>query len=227
MNGLRRRRVRSGVIVACILAAIGAATWFVVAGLGGTHIHKDWFVYVTAEDLVEHSEVIVLARYIDEALHEIPDPSRDPTIVQSHRDVYRRFEVVESLKGDFQPGDSVYVGWSAGYARVDRISGTEQFIPRVVRPLARGEIYGLFLNLQYSRSRHPDDPQTRIWQTPRGLEVAMVDDRGGFAFQIDQMYRNALRDMDLKPVGRLGTPFELTIHDVRRLVASGSGKPDQ
>ena len=229
MDQLRRRRIRSGVITVCILTAIVAATWVVInpslTGLGGRH--ADWFVYVTAEDLVEHSEHIVLARYMDQAIHEIPDPSRDPAVVQSHMDVYRRFEVTESLKGDFEPGDDVHAGWSAGYSRVDPLTELRQFIPRVVTPLAQGEIYGLFLNLSHSRSRHPDDPEARIWETPRGLQVALVDDRGRFAFLTDQMYRNALRDMDLKPVGRLGTPFELTTRDVRRLVASGSGKPDQ
>ncbi len=212
-------------ITACVLVVTGAAIWIVVnpfmIGLGGTH--KDWFVHVTAENLVEHSEQIVLARYADEADYEIPDPSRDPAVVQSHTDVYRRFEVVESLKGDFEPGDSIYVGWSAGYTRVDPVTELRQFIPRVVAPLARGEIYSLFLNLRHSRSRHPDDPETRIWRTPDGLEVALVDERGRFSFLTDQFYRNALRDMDLKPVAGSGAPFELTTDDVRRLVASGSG----
>ena len=225
MKQLRRRPIRSGVITACILVATGAAIWIVInpdlSGLGGTH--KDWFVHVTAENLVEYSEYIVLARYVDEAVYEILNSAREHESVQSHTDVYRRFEVVESYKGSFEPGDTVYVGWDAGYTRVDREVGSRQFIPRVVKPLAQGEIYGLFLNLRHSRSRHPDDPETRIWETPSGLEVALVDDRGRFAFQTDQLYRNALRDMDLKPVGRLGTPFELTTHDVRRLVASGSG----
>ncbi len=229
MNELRRRRIWSRAIAACILAAIGAVVWLVInpelSGLGGTH--KDWFVHVTAENLVEYSEQIVLARYVDEAVHEIPNPRRDPAVVQSHTDVYRRFEVVESLKGDFEPDDDVYVGWSAGYSRVDPLTELRQFIPRVVTPLAQGEIYGLFLNLSHARSRHPDDPETRIWETPRGLQVALVVERGRFAFLTDQLYRNALRDMDLKPAGRLGTPFELTIDGVRRLVASGSGGFDQ
>ena len=210
-------------ITACILAATGAVVWMVIIGLGGEH--KDWFVHVTAENLVEYSQQIVLARYVDEAVHEIPDPSRDPAVVQSHIDVYRRFEVVESLKGEFEPSDNVYVGWSAGYSRVDPLTELRQIIPRVVTPLAQGEIYGLFLNLSHSRSRHPDDPETGIWETPNGLQVALVDDRGRFAFLTDQRYRNALRDMDLKPAGRLGTPFELTIDEVRRLVASGLTAP--
>ena len=229
MDDLRKRRLRSGVITACILLTMASAIWFAVnvvsVALGG--VHKDWFVHVTAESLVEHSEHIVLARYVDAAVHEIPNSSRDPAEVLTHKDIYRRFEVAESLKGDFQPGDSVYVGWNAGYSRVDPLTELRQFTPRLVTPLAQGEVYGLFLNLSPSRSRHPDDAETRIWKTPDGLEVALVEERGRFAFQTDQFYRNALKDMGLKPVGRLGTPFELTIHDVRRLVASGPGNSSQ
>ena len=229
MNEFRRRRIRSGVITACILAAIGAAIWILVnpflIGLGGTH--KDWFVHVTPENLVEYSQHIVLARYADETVYEIPNPSLNYDVIHSHTDVYRRFEVVETLKGDFEAGNSIYVGWSAGYTEIDRETGRRQFIPRVVAPLAQGEIYGLFLNLRHSRSRHPDDPETRIWETPNGLEVASVDDQGSFSFQTDQLYRNALKDMGLKPVAGSGAPFELTTHGVKRLVASGSGGANQ
>ena len=213
----------------CILAAIGAAIWIVInlflIGLGGSH--SDWFVHVTSENLVEYSQHIVLARYADETVYEIPNPSLNYDVIHSHTDVYRRFEVVESLKGNFEPGDSIYVGWSAGYTEVDRETGRRQFIPWVVAPLAPGEIYGLFLNLRHSRSRHPDDPETRIWETPDGLEVALVNERGRFSFQTDQFYRNALKDMDLKPVAGSGAPFELTTHDVRKLIASGSGDSDR
>ena len=210
-------------ITACILVAIGAAIWIVInpslTGLGGTH--KDWFVHVTPENLVEYSQHIVLARYVDEAIYEIPSPSRYDD-VQSHTDVYRRFEVTESFKGGFEPGDTIFVGWSAGYTKAGPEPGRRQYIPWVVEPLAQGENYGLFLNLRHSRSRHPDEQETSIWETPDGLEVALVDERGRFSFQTDQFYRNALRDMDLKPVTGLGTPFELTTHDVQRMVASGS-----
>jgi len=227
MSEFRRRRIRSGVITACILAAIGAAVWIVInpslTGLGGAH--RDWIVHVTAENVVELSQQIVLARYVDEAIYEIPAHSREYDEVQSHTDVLRLFYVVESFKGDFKPGDSIYVGWSAGYTKLDRDTERRQFIPRAVTPLSEGEIYGLFLDLGYPISRHPDDPETRIWETPDGLEVALVDDQGKFSFQTDRYYRNALKDMGLKPVPGSGAPFELTTYDVRNLVASGSSNP--
>ncbi len=224
MREFRVLTIIATVIAFCVLAALALVIAMVISpgavGVGGTH--KDWFVYVTPEDMVEHSEHIVLARYLDEAIYEIPNPSQDYDVVQSNTDVYRQFEVVGSFKGSFEAGDTVYVGWSAGYTRAGPEPGRRQFIPRVVAPLAQGEIYGLFLNLQYSRSRHPDEPETRMWKTPDGLEVALVDGQGRFSFQTDQYYRNALKDMGLKPVAGSGAPFELTTHDVQRLVASGS-----
>ena len=224
MGELRRRRIRAGIITLFVFVAIGVAIWILInpslTGLEGTH--RDWLVNVTREDLVELSQQIVLARYVDEAVYEIPAHSREYDVVQSHTDVLRRFEVVESFKGSFEPGDNIYVGWNTGYTRLDRGTERQQFIPRAVAPLSEGRVYGLFLTLGYPISRHPDDPETRIWETPQGFDAALVDDQGRFSFQTNQYYRNALKDMGLKPVPGSGAPFELTTDDVERLVASGS-----
>ena len=224
MRELRVLTIIATVIAFCVLAALAFVIAMAISpgtvGLGGTH--KDWFVHVTAENLVAYSEQIVLARYVEEAVYEIPNTSLDYGAVQSHADVYRRFDVVESFKGSYELGDTVYVGWSAGYTKIDPETDRREFMPRVVAPLLEGETYGLFLNSLYSRSRHPDDPEIRIWETPDGLEVALVDDQGRFSFQTDQFYRNALKDMALKPVPGSGALFELTTYDVERLVASGS-----
>ena len=225
MRELRVLTIFATAIAFCVLAVLAVVIAVAIRPgvvlLGGTH--KDWFVHVTAENLVEYSEQIVLARYVDESVFETPAHSGAYAELQSHTDVLRRFEVVESLKGSFEPGDNFYVGWNAGYTELAREPERLQFIPRLVEPLPQGEVYGLFLNVRHSRSRHPDDPETRVWETPRGLEVALVDDKGRFSFQTDQLYRNALRDMGLKPVAGSGAPFELMTQDVERLVASGSG----
>ena len=229
MSEFRRRRIRSGVITACILVGIGAAFWIVInpslTGLGGTH--KDWLVHVTAETLVEHCEQIVLARYAEETVLETANSRSDPPSVKSFTDVYRRFQVVESFKGGYEPGDMIYVAWDAGYTTVNPETGGPRFNPRVVAPLPQGETYALFLIPRWSRPHHPDDPETRIWETPQGFDAALVDDQGRFSFQTNQYYRNALKDMGLKPVTGSGAPFELTTDDVKRLVASNFGDANQ
>ena len=211
-------------IAACILAAIGAVVWIVInpslTGLGGTH--KDWFVHVTAEDLVEFSEHIVLARYADETVLETVNSKMDPPAVKSFTDVYRRFQVTESVKGGYQPGDMIYVAWDAGYTTINPETGGPRFNPRVVAPLPPGEIYALFLNPRWQRPRNPVDPKAAVWETPNGMGVALVGDQGRLSFQTNQFYRNALKDMGLKAVAGSGTPFELTTRNVRELVASSS-----
>ena len=85
--------------------------------------------------LVQSSQHIVVARYEDEAVHEIPNSSLSPSAPTSFTDVYRRFEVLESLKGDFEPGATVYVGWNAGYTITNPETGEPEFRPREVPPI--------------------------------------------------------------------------------------------
>ncbi len=140
--------------------------------------------------------------------------------------MYRRFEVVESLKGGFEPGDTVYVGWDVGHTIVNEETGKPEFRPHEVPAMSEDADYALFLNPRWSRSRHPDDRATSVWQTPPGLEVALVDAQGRLSFQVNSYYRAALKDLGFKPVSGSGAPFELTTHDVRKLVASVSGSAE-
>ena len=70
------------------------------------------------------------------------------------------------------------------------------------------------------------DRAISVWPTPRGLNVAAVDAQGRLSFQTDQYYRNALDDLGFKPVPGSGAPFELTINDVKELVASDYVSPN-
>ena len=227
MHEIRRRKIRSGLITLGILMALGGLIGVLVnpewVGLAGTH--KDWFVHVAADTLVEYSEHIVVARYQDEAVREIPNSSPYPDSPTSFTDVYRRFEVIESLKGNFEPGHTVYVGWAVGHTIVNEETGQPEFRSREVPDVSEGADYALFLNPSWSRLRHPDDREINIWQTPRGLNVALVDAQGRLSFHVDGYYRAALKDLGFKPVPGSGAPFELTINDVRELVASDYVSP--
>ena len=194
--------------------------------LGLRVTHRDWFVPVDADSLVHFSDHIVIARYLDEAFFKTPNPPHVPSdSPTSLIDVYRRFEVAESLKGNFGPGDTVLVGWSAGYYRRNE-KEEGQFVPREAGVFSPGETYVLFLT-RY-RGRRPPDlvPGPRIWQTRDGLGVARTDSQGRLSFETNTYYRAALKDMGLKPVPGSGAPFELTIDGIRELVATGLS-PDQ
>ena len=74
MREIRRRNIRSALVVWLALAVLAVVIGILVdPGLFGRAIsHKDWFVHVAPETLVEYSEHIVVARYQDEGVHETP-----------------------------------------------------------------------------------------------------------------------------------------------------------
>ena len=228
MREIRRRKVQSGPITLGIIMALGGLIGVLVnpewVGFAGTH--EDWFVHVAAAALVEYSEHIVVARYQDEAVREIPNSSPYPDSPTSFTDVYRRFEVIESLKGNFETGHTVYVGWAVGYTIVNEKTGRPEFRSREVPSISEDAHYALFLNPSWSRSRHPDDAAISVWQTPQGLNVALVDAQGRLSFQVNSYYRAALKDLGFKPVPGSGAPFELTTDGVRELVASDYVSPN-
>ena len=227
MRELRRRQIRSILITSCIFAVLAATIGVLVsAGLfWRANTHKGWLVHVAPDTLVQSSQHIIVARYEDEAVHEIPNSSLYPNAPTSFTDVYRRFEVLESLKGDFEPGATVYVGWNAGYTITNPETAEPEFRPREVLPIPEDADYALFLNWLWARSRHPDDPQTRIWGTPKGLGIALVDSRGRLSFQTNDYYRAALKDLGFEPVPGSGAPFELTTDGVKELLAAEYASP--
>ena len=149
MREIRRRNIRSALVASFVLAVLAVVIGILVdPGLFGRAIsHKDWFVHVAPETLVEYSEHIVIARYQDEAVHETPNSSLYPDAPTSFIDVSR-----------------------------------------------------------WSRSLHPDDRATSVWQTPPGLEVALLDAQGRLSFQVNSYYRAALKDLGFQTGSRVRRP---------------------
>ena len=201
------------VIVAGLCTVPG---WF---GLSGSV--SDWFVHVEAETLVRNSDHIVIARYMDEEIHAIPDTPTAGAISPTSLDVYRRFQVVETLKGSFATGDVAYVGWNVQHYKKGRENEDPEFIPYEEISLSPGENYVLFLSRRHGRRPESLDVGIRLWRTPEGLEVAQTDPEGRLTFQTTRYYQAALKDMGLKPIqGSGGAPFELTVAEIRALVVS-------
>ena len=119
---------------------------------------NDWFVHVQAGTLVNGSERIVVARFLDELTYEIPlPPTADSYSAVSVAQLHRRFEVVEPLKGDTRPGDAFHVVWPAGVTVKVANTGDLEFLPYDVILLSAGEIYVLFLNRSSRRSAYSED----------------------------------------------------------------------
>ena len=214
-------KVKAFLVIA--VAVVVVAGLFTVSrwwGLSGSV--SDWFVIVEAETLVRSSEHIVIGRYVDETIYEVPNPStahvESPTFSV---DVYRRFEVLETLKGSFAPGDVAHVAWNVGYYKKRQEDEGQIFIPEQKISLSPGEEYVLFLDRRHGRRPDSMDVKIRVWRTAEGLEVAQTDSEGRLTFQTTRYYQAALNDMGLKPIqGSGGAPFELTVAEIRTLVAS-------
>ena len=229
------KKVKAFLVIA--VAVVVVAGLFTVSrwwGLSGSV--SDWFVIVEAETLVRSSEHIVIGRYVDETIYEVPNPAtahvESPTFSV---DVYRRFEVLETLKGSFAPGDVAHVAlkgsfapgdvahvaWNVGYYKKRQEDEGQIFIPEQKISLSPGEEYVLFLNRRHGRRPDSMDVKIRVWRTAEGLEVAQTDSEGRLTFQTTRYYQAALNDMGLKPIqGSGGAPFELTVAEIRTLVAS-------
>ncbi len=213
------------IVAAAVVIVAGLGMVIKWAGMAGRH--GDWFVHVEAESLVHFSDHIVIARYVDETVYELPDTlTAGETSWPSSLDVYRRFEVVETLKGSFGPGDVAYVAWNVRNYDKRQDNGDPEFIPWEEISLSLGENYVLFLTPRYARRPPTVDVRIRDWRTPEGLEVAQADSQGRLAFQTTRFYQNALKDMGLKPIeGTGGAPFALTVAEIRSLVASQASDP--
>ena len=213
-------KVKAFLVIA--VAVVVVAGLFTVSrwwGLSGSV--SDWFVIVEAETLVRSSEHIVIGRYVDETIYEVPNPStahvESPT---PFVDAYRRFEVLETLKGSFAPGDVAHVAWNVGYYKKRPGNEDPEFIPVEAISLSPGENYVLFLDRRHWRRPDSMDVQIRVWSPAEGLEVAQTDSEGRLTFQTTRYYQAALKDMGLKPIQDSGAPFELTVAEIRALVAS-------
>ena len=205
-------KVKAFLVIA--VAVVVVAGLFTVSrwwGLSGSV--SDWFVIVEAETLVRSSEHIVIGRYVDETIYEVPNPStahvESPTFSV---DVYRRFEVLETLKGSFAPGDVAHVAlkgsfapgdvahvaWNVGYYKKRQEDEGQIFIPEQKISLSPGEEYVLFWNRRHGRRPDSMDVGIRLWRTAEGLEVAQTDSEGRLTFQTTRYYQAALNDMGLK-----------------------------
>ena len=171
---------------------------------------------------MRYSEHIVIGRYVDETIYEVPNtPPAHVESPTSFVDVYRRFEVLETLKGSFAPGDVAHVAWNVGHYQKRQEDEGQIFIPEQKISLSPGEEYVLFLNRRQGRRPDSMDVKIRVWRTAEGLEVAQTDSEGRLTFQTTRYYQAALNDMGLKPIqGSGGAPFELTVAEIRTLVAS-------
>ncbi len=182
---------------------------------GSSQEDADWLDYVSADQLVKASDRIVTAQYQDEELHEVPeiDP-RDGQPYSSVEAIYRRFKVVETLKGDAVSGDIIFVVSSASFSwKLD--DGQWRTEHYEVIPVSPDQEYVLFLKGTPRPDRYPAQYGDTVWSVVGEPGIAVIDSSGELIFKSTERFKS-----DHQLQGSSGSPFVLTKDQLQSLVSS-------
>ena len=184
---------------------------------GGTV--ASWLVHVQADTLVETSDRILVAQFLDDRT-EVLDKGTAPdgTHKGSITERYRRFTVVEVIKGEGSVGDEVYLATTdrSSYNYGDGVPSNTEYD---VVELTTGTDYVLFVRGVNRPKGHPAAYGEKLWISPGEPYLAEVDERGRLTFLATDVYADILSQGDFEPVPGSAAPFELTKDQIRKLVA--------
>ena len=167
----------------------------------------------SAEGLVNNSERIVLAKYLGGRTHVIDRKNAyDGTVLGDITLLVRRFETIESLKGDAGPGDLTYVAVETA----DSLFGWKMANDIEYVRLSVGEDYLLFLRAIPSRQEYDRLYGGVVWAHEAQPSIAQVDpDTGNLQFKTTKTYWNAVNVLPAS-----GAPFELNMEEISELVST-------
>ena len=189
-----------------------------------SHSLSLWNDYVRAAPLVEQSDRIVLAEYLDSTTHEISEVS--PVDGVAHRSVteeYRRFRVSESLKGSAEADEVVYAVWTAGYTEGIGAGEATEFFAYETVTLETGQEYVLFMHSLPVAPGYPTKYGDVVWTIVGEPGVAVVSSEGRLSFKASERYKNGVDNAGHeRPVGS-AAPFELTKAELIELIGDGGG----
>ena len=155
-----------------------------------SHSLSLWNDYVRAAPLVEQSDRIVLAEYLDSTTHEIPEVS--PVDGVAHRSVteeYRRFRVSDSLKGSAEADEVVYAVWTAGYTEGIGPGEATEFFAYETVTLETGQEYVLFMHSLPVAPGYPTKYGDVVWTIVGEPGVAVVSSEGRLSFKASERYK--------------------------------------
>ncbi len=199
------------IVVAGLIFGILVAPNLILSG--GSE--DEWADYTSADTLVSDSDRIIVARYLDETLHVKPETSA--ATGKEHGSVshlFRRFEVVESLKGSATIGETIFVAFTTGYTtKLD--NGESEFTSFEVAPLVPSQEYALFLYGVPRREGYPTKYGETLWATTGEPGIALIDQSGGLSFKSSERYKN-----EYGLVSDTGAPFILSKDQIRSIVST-------
>ena len=176
----------------------------------------EWGDYFSADQLVNDSDRIIVARYLDETSYVVPTISAADGLPHgSVTEIVRHFQVIESLKGETRGETTTYVVVTAGYTE-EFDSGRSKFHAYDVIRLSSGQEYVLFLVAFPRRPEFPARYGEVVWARPGEPGIAMMEPSGNLRFMTTGRFkkenRSRLRDVS-------AAPFELTKEQIRSLVS--------
>ena len=205
-----------GAAVLMLFALLGAA-FVVCVSMGSEGGAGSWQDYRDGSSLLAASERIVVAKYLDEATHEIPTVTDDDgKVVGSVK--FLRFRMVEALRGDGMAGEIVYVVNTLGY-KTAQVGGDSKSHSYDTIDLTENENYVLFLSGRSMIEGYPTRYGDTLWTRPGEPAVAQLDDSGRLTFMANNRYRETVDDEGLERVSGSDAPFEMTKEDIANSVA--------
>lgn len=181
-----------------------------------------WLIHIEAETLVEGSDRIVIATYVDGRTESISKgDDAEGNSKGSITERFRRFTVVEVLKGEGASGDTLHVVSTEGN-RLRFADGKSSENEYDVVDLKSGNEYVLFVEGRSRPAGYPSGYGDVLWTSPGEPNLAEVDADGRLTFLATDVYLDLVAEGGLTPVSGSAAPFELTKEQIKRLVAGSS-----
>lgn len=178
----------------------------------GGNSEAEWADITTGRQLLSESDRILVAKYVDETTHIIPSIS--PVTGEntgSVTELYRRFKVVESMKGGGAEGDTIYVVLTQGSTlktpNMGDITNTYEVVP-----MTQGESYVLFLAGFPRRSKYPSQYGDTVWTIAGEPGIAQVGTDGALVFKASERYKSENGTSGSESAA----PFTLTKDEIAR-----------
>ena len=204
-----RKAITISAIVVVFSLTIGA---FLLGFNPFTQSSGDYRSYGDAESLVNSSDRIVFVKYLGGKTHVIDRKNaHDGTMLGDITLLVRRFEIIESLKGDAGAGEITYVAVETA----DSLFGWKMANSIEYVRLSVGENYLLFLRAIPSRQEYEGQYGGVVWAHEFEPSIAQVDpDTGNLRFKTTTRYQN-----DRGVLSPSGAPFQLNREEILELVS--------
>ena len=201
--------IGAGVVVGALILPM------VLTGSSSEGGAGDWNDYRSADRLVKESDRIVIAQYLDEEVHEVSEIStEDGKPYASVGEIYRRFKVVETLKGDAVSGDTIFVVFTAYFA--EKLADGEWISdPYEVIPVSPDQEYVLFLKGTPRPDGYPAQYGDTVWGRVGEPGIAVIDPSGDLIFKSTERFKSSHQLQ-----GSSGAPFVLSKDQLRALASS-------